>query len=259
MESPTILHFNCPFCGAHPLPATLRSFLGLWRQSSKGDIEAMLQAYRQILLTVRTGDSRWHTKKFLKAVDRLLTWIDGLGFVFGPQVSIDSMDGRTRYAMTDCPFCFTPRGARPFDRYFTAWKDACRVQTANLFYEAGIVFFAILRSLPVWASPSMLGAIGAMLDLNQKALAAVGLMMCPFCGRHTTALYGDDSPGNPARCRWCVDRVSTFFGATVTRTSDGQFDVRGPADQDPSRLSSAIVPGLGNPPKRTRNTRKRSP
>ncbi|MFO8013090.1 MAG: hypothetical protein R6X20_07275 [Phycisphaerae bacterium] len=236
---PEVFHFNCSFCGAHPGPMTLTCFLEHWRGSPESDFDALLDAYRTILNDIDAGVVRWKTKKFNRALGNVLNW-------FGESerasaVRIDAKSGDQRRVSFDCPVCLTPAGPRPKDRYFTLWREACAVQVANLLYESGVVVYAILRQLPAWATPARLGELGDLLALNQRALASVGLLECPLCGRRTTCLYGDDSGKSPKRCRWCLDRESPAC-LSLGFDEDGRvtFEIEGPGSV--KALGKEVIP-----------------
>ena len=262
MAKPSIFHFNCPFCGAHPQPVPLLRFLDRWRHSSQADFDAILSFYGRILLNVREAGTRWHTKKFLQALNKVLVWLEEYPLPLGLDRRIDDERDRTRMVLVDCPFCLTAKGARPADRYFAVWANACRVQTANLLYEAGIIFFTVLRQLPRWATPDELGRIGDMLVLNQQTLRSVGLLECPFCGRYTTALYGDGSPDNPHRCRWCLDASGGGAAAVLSLEFGDDRAIRLRITQGsklPERLSGGIVPRTVKRRRRGRREDGRAP
>lgn len=231
---PTVFHFNCSFCGAHPKAVLLTDFAHRWRTSPQSDFDAVLCAYSDIVSLLRDSTARWLTKKFLAT---LPCFGKPLGELLSHQGAIGTAN------RGDCPLCLTPVGHRPDDKYFTHWPQACCVQTANFFYEAGIVFFSVARSLPRWAQPSMLGTLGRLLRANHRALNAVGLMECPRCGRHTTSLYGDGSVSNPHRCRWCLDcepPLVITLGVTRQGTIRPHDDEQ--TTQNPRLLLDDIIP-----------------
>jgi hypothetical protein len=200
---PEMFHFNCSLCGAHPTPVCLDDFLRRWRECSESEFDVLLGTYGNMLELVNEATSRWHTKKSLAATSELSEWFRLSGFAVSTPVVV-VQEGRL-VTPFDCPVCLTPKGPREPDEYFAVWRDANRVQVANLLYELGLVIFAVVRQLPAWGTPKRLGEVGDLLALNQRALKAVGMNECPLCGRHSTCLFGDGSATNPYRCRWCLD------------------------------------------------------
>ena len=114
-----------------------------------------------------------------------------------------------------CPVCHTSAGKRRKGRYFTIWELACKVQTANFLYEAGLILWGILRILPDWASGRLLTDLNQFRKRLLIACEATGLLECPQCGRFTTALYGSGISANNRFCRWCLDMTD----GTVMRFS----------------------------------------
>lgn len=252
--TPTIFHFNCPFCGARPAEVQVTDFLDRWRRTPQSDFDSLITTYAEVLWVIHTSPARWRTKRFLKALENVIDLLKSLCDV---SRSGGIAPARADFRSVDCPLCLTPKGPRPTDRYFTPWAGACKVQTSNLLYEANIVLFAVVRALPKWADPPMLGKLGRLLRLNYRALEAVGLMECPYCGRHTACLYGEGSEDNPHRCRWCLDRTAPF-GLSITLTeqrtillsgcgSDIEMDLDGNTlrethDMTPARFPDDLVP-----------------
>lgn len=243
-NDPTIFHFNCPFCGAHPSPVRLTEFLDRWRSSPESDLDALIGLYARILCKIKGSPSRWKTKKFASAVERVLQWVRKMDVVSNADLALD-VERQGRSMAIDCPLCLTPKGPRPPDRYFGAWANADKVQVANLLYETEIVLFAVARALPRWASARLLGQLGHLLVMNHKALIALGLFECPYCGRHTTCLYGEGSTANPHRCRWCLDRSGVFgvrFSCEITE--EGIRVNIGMDDLIPAQLDDDLIPFL---------------
>lgn len=251
VNDPIIFHFNCPCCGAHPGVVPLNDFLERWRRSPQSDLDALIGLYATILLEIQCSQVRWKTKRFAGALERVLRWLGQIGVRSDSYPHLD-VEEEIRCMEIDCALCLTPRGPRSTDRYFTVWSNAHKVQVANLLYETDIILFAVARALPRWASPRMLSQLGHLLVLNHKALVALGLFECPYCGRHTTCLYGEGSTKNPYRCRWCLDR-SGFFGVRFSCeiTAKGIELKVGMDDLTPERLSDSLVPffeGSGSEP-----------
>lgn len=235
---PSIFWFNCAFCGAHPPAVPLSTFLERWRCCPESDFDALLAAHQQVLATVADGHSRWLTKKFKSAAERTLAWHEESIQADRANSSVDEK----LVPVVRCPVCLTEAGERPPDRYFTAWDNACKVQTANFLYEAGIIIFALVQQLPKWASPEGLGRIGDLLLLNQRTLASIGLMECPFCGRHTSCLYGDGTAGNPHRCRWCVDACGGMGLVLRLRIENAAMVLEVVGQGLPKKLGDDVVP-----------------
>jgi len=236
---PVIFRFNCAFCGSRPPTLGLSEYLERWRKSPESDFDALLDRYLQIVAGLRTGQSRWLTKKFTTAADREIAW-----FAASPAVMLTyRKEGGKLLALVPCPVCCTGAGERPEDRYFTEWGQACKVQAANFFYEAGIIIFNVLQALPRWADSKRIGCYGDLLFLSQKALGSIGLPDCPFCGRKTTCLYGDGTRRNPHRCRWCVDACGGMFAlSSIGIESDGAVVLRTAELALPHKVCGTIVP-----------------
>jgi hypothetical protein len=196
----TMFHFNCAFCGAHPPERLLVNIVGQWRKAPQSDFDALIERYAAVLAAIRQPSTVRRTKKFMAALEKLYSQVTEL------RRSLEMNMVETPGPTLDCPVCLAAGRPRPAERYFTDWPDACGVQIANFLYEAGIIVFAVVRALPRWANPPLLGNLGRLLLVNQRALASLGMSECPNCGRHTTGLYGEGSAGNPYRCRWCLDR-----------------------------------------------------
>lgn len=236
---PFIFWFNCPFCGAHPRPQTIADYLVQWKKSPESDFDALLCSYQQILLAIRGGHGSWLTKKSLAAANSLASWFDAESAPLPP----NRIENGELVALSDCPVCGAVTGPRPKDRYFTEWGGACRVQVANLLYEAGIIIFSVVQVLPKWASPERMGRIGDLLFLNQKAMLAISLLECPFCGRKTTCLYGDGTADNPYRCRWCLDASGCACALlSLAVEADGSIALRVAEPSLPAKVSGTIVP-----------------
>jgi len=237
--SPQAFHFNCALCGAKPEPVALVEFLSRWRKCCNDDFDALLNVYWTVLRRVMESETRRSTKKFLVALDKISEWCL-LNQIAGSE-AVNLLKEDELFILYDCPFCLTRGGKRPKDNYFTVWENACAVQVANLLYEIGIAVFAALRELPAWATPERLGSIGDLLALNQRALMALGMLECPYCGRHTNGLYGDGSANNPRRCRWCLDEQGPMrMILAIEGDKSVSSELRGA--RPPLLMASTIVP-----------------
>ena len=106
----------------------------------------------------------------------------------------------------ECPICEKPSGLRRKDNYFNVWSEACRVQSSNLFYEAGVILMGLSAMKPVWLEADVLSFCETVRSKAFRAGEAIGMMSCPQCGRFTSCLYGG-TKSNPEKrmCRWCLD------------------------------------------------------
>src|SRR5437773_1015067 len=75
-----MFHFRCPLCGASPERVPLREYLRQWSAAPPERFYSLLCKVSGALAEVRGGQSRWLTKKFGKAVDRLQRVLDQLPF-----------------------------------------------------------------------------------------------------------------------------------------------------------------------------------
>lgn len=206
-QQPTIFHFNCPLCGSNAPEIPVQEYLTAWSGASKNKIDTLFEILLGMLNEMNNSKVTWKSKEFIQAIEFEMKLLNSLPV---PQVITQEKklisSGKDLVSLFDCPLCGIPNGKRDRNKYFSEWDSACKVQTANLLYEAGIVIFAFVRSLPQWASPEYLGKIGKILEANYNSQKALGLMECPFCARFTNCLYGEGTEDNPHRCRWCFDR-----------------------------------------------------
>lgn len=239
---PTIFRFNCPVCGAHPKEQSLISYLDLWKSSPKSKIESLINIFRQILEEILEANLPWKTSKFSAVLKKELEFLESIvNFTKIDQHKksiIKNYDG-TLISSFDCPFCETPSGPRPRDRYFFEWSDACIVQVANVVYEVGIVLYAVVRALPSWADSKYLGILSRVLKANRKTQEATGLSECPLCGRFTTCIYGTGTKNNPCRCRWCLDRGG---GIAIGITVNKDLEITVVGNKSVAPISEEIVP-----------------
>src|SRR5208282_1715646 len=112
MLEPTIFHFNCPLCGAHPKEQQLAPFLELWAKYPAIKIEALLNIFKTILKEILEGSLPWETRKI---VSPLNTELELLSSVAAKIIEIDSPgylitadSRRKKIASFDCPLCDTP-------------------------------------------------------------------------------------------------------------------------------------------------------
>jgi len=241
----SFFHFNCSVCGAHRRDVPFSIMTHRWARASRGRVNRLLAGYRDVLLNALHGKPGNRTKKFRRALEQVLRAFGA--DLAGPPPPVDGQDEHERVMLMSCPLCGSQEGPRPRDRHFTVWQDACRVQMANLLYEASILFRAVAEIEPYWATPPEIAGLCELLRLNRRALVAVSLMECPLCGRHTSCVYGDDSPGNPRRCRWCLDRMGgEVYTVLIERQGDGSFSTNAHR-RLPEKLPSGIVPYFPDP------------
>ena len=230
-----MFHFRCPACAASPPRMLLREYLHRWGATPPERLRALLGTFSGALTEVAAGQSRWLTKKFAAAVDRLQRALRQLPF--DPPARPDSALCRESSGLrfdAQCPVCGTPPGFRRQDNYFTEWPRACKVQTGNLLYETGLILWAVLLGLPAWAPGSFLRQLNLVRREVRRAGTSLSLMECPQCGRFTNGLYGHPDPEANGYCRWCLDMGGgAGLRITVTVDSDGRpdFDL---ATADPS-------------------------
>ncbi|MCG3147730.1 MAG: hypothetical protein PCFJNLEI_01171 [Verrucomicrobiae bacterium] len=203
----------------------MRDYLRGWSTASPERVWQTLGMFGGALREVQTGQSRWLTKKFAQACDRVFRNLDALPF--DPPLryasELPALNDRTWQLNTDCPVCSLPAGPRSPDRYFTAWPGACKVQTGNLLYEAGLILWAVLLGLPAWAPGNMLGGLNELRLSLRKTGKAMSLFECPQCGRLTTCLYGYPDAEKNGFCRWCLDMGGGLgLGFSVEIDSTGQ-------------------------------------
>ncbi len=224
MEKPTIertapairlmmFRFLCPLCGAKPSPIPLREYLQGWASASVERVNRLARRLESILRRFGPSEPRWVTQRFARSVQ------EAIGAATHVRRLLDSasqayVGGCT--AETGCVVCGTPWGEREPDRYFTEWEQACRVQTANLLYETGLILWAIVREVPRWCDAAVLAELDSLRPALRSASKAMNILECPICHRPTTHLYGTYRPF----CRWCLD-MSGGFGIGMTIRSDG--------------------------------------
>jgi hypothetical protein len=218
-----MFHFRCPICGSTPKQVLLRDYLREWSTAPPHRVYSLLCAFSGALSEVSGGQSRWLTKKFSKAAERVQTALKELPFdpplLPESSLKVDSPDLRFE---TMCPVCSTYPGPRTRGNYFTDWPHACKVQTANLLYETGLIIWGVLLGLPHWAGGTFLQQLNAVRGEIRRAGQDMSFLECPQCGRLTSCLYGADAKVS-GFCRWCLDMGGGMgFGFSVSFEPDGQ-------------------------------------
>lgn len=250
-----MFHFNCSACGSHPPELDLSTYLRGWSQSGSDRIAALSATEARILSTVLTSPIRWPSKRLRSTMGELLRLLE-MGISQAPleacgrTLPIDS--GVTldqRHFFEDCPLCDSSRGVRPRDSYFTSWIAPCKVQCANLLFDTMLVFHALLQAFPPWMAPADAERLNTIVLLSAKALSFIPLRTCWFCGRRTTALFGEGSPTNPFHCRWCYDWSGGIFSGIKLGVKPAAPGSEFPFELDvaynppkPVRLGSELIP-----------------
>jgi hypothetical protein len=75
-------HFQCPLCGSTPTEVLLREYLQEWAISEPERLSDLLDMLAGAIAQVRTGESRWLTKKFDGASRRIMNALTDLGAAF---------------------------------------------------------------------------------------------------------------------------------------------------------------------------------
>jgi hypothetical protein len=216
-----MFHFRCPLCGASPERVLLREYLTEWSAAPPERLYSILCAFSGSLTEVSTGQSRWLTKKFSTAVERVQKSLNKLPFD-PPLQSNASLKSDPALRFDDiCPVCRTQPGPRTRGNYFTDWPHACKVQTANLLYETGLILWGILLGMPAWASGSFLQQLNEVRGQLRRAGKDMSFLECPQCGRLTSCLYGSNAKVS-GFCRWCLDMGGGMgLGFSVSFAPDG--------------------------------------
>ena len=249
MEGPqlTIFHFCCPLCGAEPGSQPLRSYLQGWVDSPPDRLRAFLGIFEGALQAICKGQSRWKTKKFVRAAERVFREIRSLPELLysGADFTLSLSDSQTLTFSCTCPICEFPGGTRKRGKYFTTWSEACRVQTGNLLYETGLVLWGCLRGLPTWASGQVLNDLNGLRHVVVRAYRDAGMMACPQCGRPVTCLFGGSKEPQRAFCRHCADMSGGFWpGLRIDIGEELSISVNPvyPDPQAPARNSRDVLP-----------------
>lgn len=201
-----LFHFRCPLCGNELPEKTLIEFVNNWETNDLHRLQSMISQIYVATWEIRSGTSRWLTKKFQKSADQLIQLIFDGDKTIAPSTFLIKVSSEKLYNHTVCPVCRSGPGPRKADTYFTTWNDACRVQTANLYYEsAGILTGLLNKHANAFSNDLMKYFQGIIIGIL-KTGSSVGLPSCPSCGRFTSALFGATKE-NPevGRCRWCLD------------------------------------------------------
>jgi len=172
---------------------------------------------------VTTGQSGWLTKKFGRSVERVQRGLNELPLdpPLLPASSLKTDFQGLRFD-TMCPVCSTYPGPRPRGNYFTDWRHACKVQTANLLYETGLIICGGLLGLPQWAGGTFLQQLNVVRGEIRRAGKDMSFLECPQCGRLTSCLYGANAKVS-GFCRWCLDMGGGMgFGISVSFDPAGQ-------------------------------------
>lgn len=225
-----VFHFRCPHCGASPEPVLLRDYLKAWTESPPERLKRLLSSLAGALLEFTAEPAKHSTKKFRTACLRIVRKVETLselqGLTVGSLVAAAGSRGQV-IALASCPFCHTPAGLRPLDRYFTHWSQACRVQLGNLLYETGLVLWGLLAELPGWASGKMLAELNELRLLLRKAGNDGAFLECPQCGRLGNHLYGGLTAQQSGFCRWCLDMGGGLpLGFCVAWNEQGGLEVK---------------------------------
>ena len=224
-----MFHFRCPVCGSSPERVLLREYLTGWRDAPPERLYRLLCAFSGALSEIRHGTAFWHTEDFRGAIHSLEQEVEDLHF--DPPITPDSSlrgvapDGRGGPLTfdTQCPVCESPPGTRNPHKHFTNWSHAWKDQIGNLLYETGLIFWAILASLPNWAPGALLQKLNNLRAHLRATGKAIELRECPQCGRLTMGVYGS-GPQESLFCRWCLDMsgglgISLSFG----RNPSGEY------------------------------------
>lgn len=222
-----IFRFLCPLCGAKPEPCPLRKYLHEWAGASIARVQGLVSGLESALRHYGPGQPRWVALPFARSVEKAIESAVQTRRVLGA-LPVESPPEAT--SDTGCAVCGLTSCRREPDRYFTDWAKACRVQTANLLYETGLILWAIVREIPIWCDAEVLASLDRLRRALRSASKGMAVLECPICHRPTTHLYSTDR----RFCRWCLD-MSGGFGVGMTIKSDGTLELIEP---DPT---SAIV------------------
>ena len=222
-----MFHFRCPVCGSSPKPVLLREYLRSWSLAPPERLHSLLCTLSGTLNEIRRGESYWHTKNFCEAISRLENAVEELPFdpPIKPDSSLRGVAPAPLYFDAQCPVCELPPGARKPHKHFTDWPHAWNDQIGNLLYETGLIFWAVLVSLPSWASGTLLRKLNNLRGQLPSTANAMEIYECPQCGRLTTGLYGSGPPESRF-CRWCLDMSGGIgVGISVSFRPSGELAV----------------------------------
>lgn len=212
-----IFHFRCPLCGAKADELSLSEAAELWGGASKQRVQLLASSVISAVHEARSGNCRWMTKKFGRACEALDETYQAL---FSQQdqngVVVPTKAGEEHLlARIDCPLCQAFRGPRLGDSYFTAWNEACKIQISNITYEAALVLWCVLRSVPEGWTGEDLSKLDALRIALYKTGLATGSMVCPQCGRPVTCLFGGGPEDDNSYCRHCHDMAGGTGGVSI--------------------------------------------
>jgi hypothetical protein len=185
----------------------------------------LLETTTAAVLEICDREGRWPTKKIKRELNRFCSSTEIFAQRDRSNFSshLTKSDRSTLRFDAPCVFCYRGAGTRRVDNYFTAWRDACGVQTGNLLYEVGLVLWAVVSALPSWADARLLETLSDARLALHHAIRAMRMMICPQCGRPTTCLgRGTSEPEADGHCRWCSDMGGGFgMRLSVKATPDG--------------------------------------
>ncbi len=207
LEKVTMFHFRCPTCGATPKEVRMEDYLAGWRDAGLARLDRLL-AFLLATAQELKGSRANSTKRFHAAADDLIALLsERLKDKPPPQTPLlVAAAPKTMFLHAECPICEKPSGLRRKDNYFTIWSEACRVQSSNLFYEAGVILMGLSAIKPAWLEADALSFCETIRSKTFRAGEAIGMMSCPQCGRFTSCLYGGTkSDPEKGMCRWCSD------------------------------------------------------
>ena len=219
MTNRTIFHFNCPLCGSTPAEQRMEDFLAAWDCHDPERLQSLITHVYTALRQLRDGDKKWRSMEFLRCAAVLLERIrNGREETEFPlAIHADGYVSSLTCLIT-CPLCLDGPGIRRDTRggFFVRWNEPCKVQTANLCFEAALVMSGLLlKGLPTQPQEGIdIEQLSAELILTAES---TGLPPCPRCGRFTSCLYGPETPFHlKGRCRWCLDADGPAISVTLT-------------------------------------------
>jgi len=250
MQSPglTMFRFRCPLCGAAPGPRPLRGYLLEWWGSPPERLGTTLTLVKAALGELATS-RLWFNKKekmvFLAAIGEARQAIEDLppGIPVEEMKNLTVIDGPGYVFMVNCPVCGTLGGRRSGDNYFSAWPEGCKVQTANLFYEMGLIIWAVQQGFPDWMNLDLLAKLGAVRRALRGPLLLMNMNECPQCGRFTTMVFGETE--ETGACRWCYDAAGGLFVGIEAREEEGgwvEVEAINPDPMAPARAVRSLLP-----------------
>jgi hypothetical protein len=240
-----IFHFCCPLCGAQPGSQSLRIYLEGWANSKHDRLRNLFANFGGALQQVCNGQSRWKTRKFVKVAAQVLSEVACLPEFLraDPEFTLALTEDQSLVFSRHCPVCRSGAGFRTLGKYFTIWSEACRVQTANLLYETGLVLWGSVRGLPSWASGDVLSAVNMLRQKIVRSYRDMGAMECQQCGRPVTCLFGGTKNEKDGFCRHCADMGGGFWpGLRIQIDEELSIIQQIPDPQAPARNSRDVMP-----------------